>query len=123
KMPNGEPAVITVEHILISFEGAGTRAKRSKAEAQKLAYETLNRVKLGEDFTKLRKELSDDDPNGGVYTLVNTGLSVEKGEYARSGMVPAFGDVGFRIEVNEIGLAEFDAAKSPYGWHIIKRIK
>ncbi len=124
KMPNGEPGVITVEHILISFEGTGTEAKRTKAEAQKLAYETLNRVKLGEDFTKLRKELSDDNksPSAGIYTLVNTGLTAREGEYERSGMVAAFGDVGFRIEVNEVGLAEFSTS-SPYGWHIIKRIK
>src|SRR6185503_14562723 len=117
KMPNGEPSAITVEHILISFEGSGTQAKRSKQEAQKLADETFNRVKLGEDFTKLRKELSDDSPTGGVYSLVNTGILAdkEKGEYERSGMVPAFGDVGFRIEVNDIGVAEFDSAKSPYG--------
>jgi len=125
KVANGEPSVVTVEHILISFEGTRTQAKRSKSEAQKLAYETLNRVKLGEDFTKLRKELSDDNasPDAGIYTLVNTGILPEKGEYERSGMVPAFGDVGFRIEVNEVGFAEFDSAKSPFGWHIIKRVK
>jgi parvulin-like peptidyl-prolyl isomerase len=125
KMPNGEPAVVTVEHILISFEGAGTKAKRSKQEAQKLAYETINRTKQGEDFTKLRKEISDDNasPDAGIYTLVNTGVAAEKGEFERNGMVPAFGNVGFVINVNEIGLAEFDPAKSPYGWHIIKRLK
>jgi hypothetical protein len=31
--------------------------------------------------------------------------------------------VGFFLAVNEIGLAEHDPRSSPYGWHIIKRIK
>src|SRR5213079_2643870 len=66
KMPNGEPAVITVEHVLIAFKDTGTKATRSKDEARNLAYEVLNRGKTGEDFTKLRKELSDDAPDGGV---------------------------------------------------------
>jgi hypothetical protein len=38
-------------------------------------------------------------------------------------MVPAFGDVGFRITVGEVGLADYDAKASPFGLHIIKRIK
>jgi parvulin-like peptidyl-prolyl isomerase len=38
-------------------------------------------------------------------------------------MVPVFGDVGFSLKVNEIGLGEYDPKKSKYGWHIIKRIK
>jgi len=125
KLANGEPGVITVKHVLIAFKDSGTNATRSKDEAQKLAYEVLNRAKSGEDFDKLMKELSDDSPTGGTYTLTNTGVAAdkEKGEYERSGMVPAFGDVGFHINVNEIAVAEHDALKSPYGWHIIKRTK
>lgn len=125
KAPNGEPAVITVKHVLISFSGAGTKATRTKDEAQALAFEVLNRAKSGEDFDKLMKELSDDSPTGGTYTLVNAGVTPDQaaGEYARSGMVPAFGDVGFRIAVGEVGLSDYDAARSPYGFHIIKRIK
>jgi parvulin-like peptidyl-prolyl isomerase len=125
KMPNGEPAVITVEHVLIGFKEAMPKQERSKEEARKLAYEVLNRAKSGEDFTKLRKELSDDNgsPDAGVYTLVNNGVAKQGSEFERSGMVPAFGDVGFALNLNEIGLAEHDQQKSPYGWHIIKRIK
>lgn len=125
KMPNGEPAVITVKHVLIAFKDTGTKATRSKEEAQKLAYEVLNRAKAGEDFDKLMKELSDDSPDGGTYTLVNEGLEANEAakEYSRHGMVPAFGDVGFHIDVNEIAVAEHDAKTSPYGWHVIKRVK
>jgi parvulin-like peptidyl-prolyl isomerase len=37
-------------------------------------------------------------------------------------MVKAFGDVSFKLQVNDIGLAEYDPEASKYGWHIIKRI-
>jgi hypothetical protein len=36
--------------------------------------------------------------------------------------VPAFGDVGFSLDVDGIGVAEYDEASSPFGWHIIKRL-
>lgn len=125
KLANGEPAVITVKHVLISFAGAErSDQKRTKEEAQNLAYEILGRAKSGEDFDKLMKEFSN-DPGGGTYTLVNAGLSADQsaGEYERSGMVPAFGDVGFRISLNEVAVAEHDPKASPFGWHVIKRVK
>jgi len=126
KMPNGEPGVITIKHILIAFKDTGTKATRSREDAEKLAYDLVARAKSGEDFDKLMKEFSDDSPEGGTYTMVNDGLTPEKDEYARSGprgMVKAFGDVGFRISVGEVGVAEHHATDSPYGWHIIKRVK
>lgn len=125
KLANGEPAVITLKHILIAFEGAErSEQKRSRADAQKLAYELVGRAKAGEDFDKLMKEFSN-DPGGGTYTMVNTGITPDTaaGEFDRQGMVPAFGDVGFRILVDEIGLAEHDPKASPFGWHVIKRVK
>ena len=122
-LANGEPKIIQVEHVLLAFAGTGTKATRTKSEAQNLAYEIVNRAKSGDDFTKLRKEFSDDDPSGGVYKLVNSGVAKQGDEYERTGMVPAFGDVGFRLKVGEIGVAEHDPTKSPYGWHVIKRIE
>ena len=82
----------------------------------------INRAKSGEDFDKIMKELSS-DPGEGTYTLVNTGITPNPGEFDRSGMVAAFGDVGFRISVGEVGLADYDPTGSPFGLHIIKRIK
>jgi len=117
-----EPDRIQVAHVLISFAGAGTEATRSKAEAEKLAGEVLARAKKGEDFHKLIKELSDDSGDG-IYGLANTGAQPKAGEYPRQGMVAAFGDVGFALEAGGIGMSAFDPRKSPYGWHIIKRLK
>jgi cyclophilin family peptidyl-prolyl cis-trans isomerase len=39
----------------------------------------------------------------------------------RGQMVPGFGNIGFNLEVGEIGISNFDKIDSPYGWHIIKR--
>jgi foldase protein PrsA len=117
-----EPDRIQVAHVLISFAGAGTAATRSKADAEKLANDVLGRAKKGEDFHQLIKELSDDSGDG-VYGMANLRVKPNAGEYPRQGMVAAFGDVGFKLEVGGIGLSAFDPQKSPYGWHIIKRLK
>lgn len=121
----GEPATVTVKHVLIAFKGANRSTQtRSKEEAEKLTYEILGRAKNGEDFDKLMKEFSN-DPGGGTYTMSNNGVTPNEdaGEMARANMVPAFGDVSFRISVDEIGVAEYDPQASGFGWHIIKRIK
>jgi len=117
-----EPDHIQVAHVLISFAGAGTEATRSKAEAEKLANDVLGRAKKGEDFHKLIKELSDDSGDG-VYGMANAKVKPNPGEYPRQGMVAAFGDVGFKLDVGGIGMSAFDPQKSPYGWHVIKRLK
>ena len=39
----------------------------------------------------------------------------------RGQMVPGFGNIGFNLEVGEIGISNFSKIDSPFGWHIIKR--
>jgi len=118
-----EPEHITVAHVLIAFAGTGTQATRSKADAEKVANDVLARAKKGEDFDKLMKDLSD-DTGGGVYMMSNLGVRPSNpDEYPRNKMVPAFGDVGFKLEVGGVGMSGFDPRTSPYGWHVIKRIK
>lgn len=43
--------------------------------------------------------------------------------FPRAALVPAFGDVGFRLQCSEIGLAPHDERSSPFGWHVIKRLE
>lgn len=117
-----EPDHIQVAHVLISFAGCGTDATRSKGDAEKLANDVLARARKGEDFHKLIRELSD-DPGEGIYGMSNHKVRPERGEYERQGMVAAFGDVGFKLGVNDIGMSVFDARSSPFGYHIIKRLK
>jgi hypothetical protein len=121
-----EPDHITVQHILISFKGSIPKedVTRTRAEAESLALEVFERAKKGEDFDSLVKEFTDDQ-HPGIYSMSNIGVPPDesKGEYSRERMVKVFGDVGFKLKVNAIGLGEYDPEKSKYGWHIIMRIK
>jgi hypothetical protein len=122
--PRPEPDRVTVQHILISFQATRTMAARTQAAAEALAGETLARARDGEDFDALMKARSDGSGEG-IYTLRNTGVTSDPaaGEFDRSAMVAAFGDVGFRLRVSEIRMAPFDAKAIPYGWHIFNRIR
>lgn len=132
-LENGEPSHVSIQHILISFggilPGSSKLIRRSQIGAEKLANEVLERAKSGEDFDLMVTELTDDSPPG-IYRIANYDQEVfmEGPDQARwvrprTGLVKGFGDVGFSLKVGEIGMAEYSASDSPFGWHIIKRIK
>ena len=122
--PEVLPQHVQVQHILIGFAGSvpGKAITRSKEEAKTLAYQILERARKGEDFDELVREYTDDSPPG-IYGMAGAGVAPAAGEFSRSGMVPAFGNVGFSISPGNIGIADYDATASPFGWHIIKRLK
>jgi len=122
--PAAEPEHIEVQHILIAFSGTlpGKPIQRTQEEAKKLAYDILARAKKGDDYNALVKQYTDDSAPG-IYGMSNVNASPAPGEYPRKGMVGAFGDVGFKLKVGEIGIADFDPKSSPFGYHIIKRTK
>ena len=124
-----------MQHILIGFakpnEGEsgdtssvpGKPITRSQQEAEQLANELLKRATDGEDFDKLVGEYTDDSAPG-IYEMANFGeTNIPAGVFKREGMVAAFGNVGFPLPVGGVGLAPYDSQTSPYGWHIIKRLK
>ena len=113
--------LVEVQHLLVSFAGTGTRATRTKSEAEALAGDLWQQIQDGADFEALIREHTDDSPPG-IYTMVD-GVAPGPGQYPRRGMVAAFGNVGWRLDVGEFGVAGFDADTSPYGWHIIKRLR
>jgi parvulin-like peptidyl-prolyl cis-trans isomerase-like protein len=115
---------IKVQHILISFAGKvpGKNITRSQEEARTLAMEVLDRAKKGEDFDSLVKTYTDDRAPG-IYGLANSGVTPSADEFSRDRMVPAFGEVGFSLAPGEIGIAEYDPVRSPFGFHIIKRLE
>ena len=122
--PAVEPQHVQVQHILIGFAGSipGKGITRTKEDAKKLAYEILEKARAGADFDSLVKQYTEDSPPG-IYGMSGKGVAPGPGEYARDGMVPAFGNVGFAISPGNIGIADYDPAASPYGYHIIKRLK
>jgi len=114
--PEQPDASITIQHILIAFRdapGMSSRAPRSKDEAKALAEKVYAEVVAGGDFDALVKQYTNDSPPG-IYPL---------DQASRKGMVRSFGDVGWRLKVGEVGVAPWDKAASPYGWHIIKRLQ
>ncbi len=128
---SGEPAYITVQHCLISFRGTRTKATRSIEQAESLARDLFEKVQAGADFDEIVKKYTDDNLTGdsppGIYHMANHGFPVGQvdGEqiFARGTMASAFGKTGFTLEVGQYGLAEYHEIMSPFGWHIIKRIK
>lgn len=130
-LDNGEPSHITVQHILVGFDGSlqGKSVTRPKAEAEVLANELLERARDGENFGRMVKEYTDDSAPG-IYHLANRGQASsihsskpDESVSPRHMMVPAFGDVGFPLEVGDVGIAEYHPQNSPFGWHIIKRLR
>lgn len=122
-----EPEHVVVQHILIAFRGSlpnDQKVTRSQADAEKLALQIFERAKAGEDFEAMVKTYTNDSYPG-IYKMSNRGVPPDrsKGEFSRTGMVKAFGDVSFGLEPGGVGLAVYDPATSRFGWHIIKRLE
>jgi len=113
-----EAGPVQVQHVLIGWKDApaakGGRADkramdRTKADADKLAKEVLDKVRAKGDMAKLMKEFSEDPgskDNAKAYDVA-----------ADTPMVEPFKNLSRRLKLNEAGLV-----KSPFGWHIIKRV-
>ena len=105
---------ITVQHVLIAFQGAQrATVTRTKEEAKKLTEKIWTEARSGVNFKDLM-QMHSNDTGGGEYPMTKAG---------RQSMVAGFGNVGFRLKVDEIGIAPYHSADSPFGWHIIKRVK
>ena len=79
-------------------------------EKQSQAIAILDRIKQGEKFGKLSKELSID--SGSAKRDGNLGY------FGRGKMVKEFEAVAFSLEVGKIS----EPIKTQYGYHIIKRL-
>jgi len=83
---------IHARHILVATE----------ADAQA----ALKRIKAGEDFAKVAKEVSKDAAEDGG----------DLGWFTKDRMVPDFADAAFKLNEGEVS----DPVKTQFGWHIIK---
>ncbi len=117
------PYKVTVDHILIAVKNPRIPDGTTPEAAKELAYDLVKQLEAGADWAALKRKHSADPPPGGPYTMANDGMIPESGAYPRSGMAKAFGDVGFSLQVDETGIADFDATTSPFGYHIIKRLE
>lgn len=121
-----EPDRVTVQHILITFQGSAAEkdVDRSEEEAGQLADELYQRAKSGEDFDALVKAYTDDNYPG-IYGVVNFGVEADEVRqiYPREKMAEGFGNVAFSLQPGEIGLAAYDKKDCKFGWHVIKRLR
>ena len=125
--PAKEPDRIKVQHILIGFQGTvrGKNITRTQEEAKTLAYSLLDSAKAGVSFDDLVVRHTDDQAPG-IYGMANRGVTAagpSQNEYGRDQMVAAFGDVGFKLAVGQVGIADYDPKTSPFGYHVIKRVE
>jgi peptidyl-prolyl cis-trans isomerase C len=70
------------------------------------AQAALKRIKAGEDFAKVAKEVSKDPGSEGG----------DLGWFTKDRMVPEFAEAAFKLEPGQVS----DPVKSQFGWHIIK---
>ncbi|MEO8842645.1 MAG: peptidylprolyl isomerase [Kofleriaceae bacterium] len=113
-----EAGPVSVQHVLIGWKdtpmakrSADPRSKdRTKEAADKLASDILAKAKVpGADFSKLMKDFSEDPGSkdtGKAYDVT-----------ADAPLVDSFKKLSLRLHEGEVGLV-----KSPFGWHIIKRM-
>jgi parvulin-like peptidyl-prolyl isomerase len=111
--PEGKGPVL-VQHILISWKESSRRpddprAERTKADADSLAKSLLERVRRGGKMDALMKQYSEDPGSKDDAKAYEVS--------AESPMVEPFKKLALRLKLGEAGLA-----KSPFGWHVMKRI-
>ena len=92
RTPEPPEAEIHARHILLPDEDSAKKA--------------LARVKAGEDFAKVAKELSKDPASEGG----------DLGWFTRERMVPEFSEAAFKLKEGEIS----EPVKSQFGWHVIQ---
>jgi peptidyl-prolyl cis-trans isomerase C len=101
-----QPARVRVSHIMIRVAPDADQSK--KDEAKKKVEQVMKRLKAGEDFAAVAKEVSEDDNsknNGGDLGYLSKGR-VQK----------SFEDAAFALKKDEIS----DIVKTDAGYHIIK---
>jgi len=113
-----EAGPVQVQHILVGWKDvpaaqmgrADKRAlERTKQDADKIAKDLLAKVRANGDMAKLMKEFSEDPGSK------DTGKPYEVS--ATTNYVEGFKNMALRLKMNEAGLV-----KTPFGWHIMKRV-
>ncbi len=102
-----EPEQVHAQHILIKV---AENAPADQVEAaKKKAAEAMKRLKKGEDFAAVAKEMSDD--------AVSREKGGDLGFFRRGVMVPKFEEVAFALKPGEMTK---EPVRTPFGFHVIK---
>jgi len=101
----GAQQEVHARHILIR---AAAGDEKASAAAKAKIEAIIVRLKKGEDFEKVAKELTE-DPSG----RANGG---DLGYFTKEQMVPEFSEVAFKLDKGQIS----EPVKTQFGWHVIK---
>ena len=55
--------------------------------------------------------------------MANWGVPTGQDEVDRRKMVRGFGGLAFTLPVGRIDIVDYDANASPFGWHVMKRLR
>ena len=103
--PMGAAEEVRARHILFRADPKDAKAQE---EAQARARAALERIKKGEDFAAVAKELTDDPSgkeNGGDLDY-----------FTKDQMVPEFANIAFQMQPGQMS----NPIRTQFGWHIIK---
>ncbi|HET9951220.1 MAG TPA: peptidyl-prolyl cis-trans isomerase [Candidatus Eisenbacteria bacterium] len=101
-----EPARVRARHILFAVQPS--EPPRAKEAARAKAVAARARIKKGEDFEALARELSDDKGSAA--------RGGDLGELLRSQLVPEFGTAAFVLPVGEVS----EPVLTQFGYHLIR---
>lgn len=109
---SGEPAKITVKHVLVKHKAAkkaDDKITRTRAEACLRAVEARDKLRANEDWDAVVKGYSDE---AGAATRAGLIGAVE-----RKDVVKPFADAAFELKPNQMS----DVVESEFGFHVIMR--
>jgi peptidyl-prolyl cis-trans isomerase C len=101
----GHEQEVHARHILIRAAAGDDKASKDAEDKIKAV---IVRLKSGEDFEKVAKEVTE-DPSG----KANGG---DLGYFSKEQMVPEFSDTAFKLDKGQISVP----VKTQFGWHVIK---
>ena len=102
----GNEQEVHARHILFRVVNPADEAASKAAETK--VKSVIDRVKKGEDFSKIANELTE-DPSG----KTNGG---DLGYFTKEQMVPEFSEVAFKLDKGQVS----DPVKTQFGWHVLK---
>ena len=119
-----EPAYVEVQHVLVALQGTGVPGvTRTKEEAERLAGQVLEKARNGQDFRELVRLYSDERRGDGTLRIANFGMTAGPDEYERGRLARGFARAAFAMEPGDVTMVPWDPPDSPYGWHVLRRIR
>ena len=109
---------ILIEHALVRAPAAGT-PEFGAAELQ--AARLFAALEAGAELQAALRAHADTTAQLGVHGM--TAGEPTGGYIPRALFVPAFGDAAWRLAPGELGAVAPDPVRSPYGWHLLRRLE